>query len=76
VRLQPSSRHEEPLLLRIEPHPLDQIDLYELTVAGWVNTSAGDQRPYSQQRGGEAFSFLIQPHKDGGFKSEVQHPCS
>lgn len=54
--------NNEPAIIRIQPHFLDDIDFYEKSATGWSKRSAGDKVPYSaSERNDSAYSFIIHP---------------
>jgi len=62
LNIRPPLQAGDPVVLRVEPHFLDQVDLYEMTQSGWVKSSAGDQTAYSPiGNDGAAFRFKVHP---------------
>ena len=62
LNIRPSLQVGDPVVLRVEPHFLDQADLYQMTQSGWVKSSAGDQTAYSPiSNDGAAFRFEVHP---------------
>jgi signal transduction histidine kinase len=66
LRIKTNLPSNDPIVIRIQPHFLDQISLYGMTPIGWVQQVAGDRIPYSEEfNDGGAYKFLINPNQIG-----------